>query len=115
MGKFRTPSLRNVAAGGPFMHDGSVATLVDAIDHHAAGGRTSASGPNAGAGSASPLRDVQIHGFTIGTHERADLIACLESLTDERFLHDPQFSDPFAGAAPSDAAAPAGDRQHKRS
>ena len=116
MGKFRTPSLRNVAAGGPFMHDGSVATLGDAIDHYAAGGRTIASGPNAGIGSASPLRDIQIHGFAISSGERADLIAFLESLTDERFLHDPRFSDPFTVApAPPDVAAPAGDRQHKRS
>ena len=45
MGKFRTPSLRNVAAGGPFMHDGSVASLAEAVDHYAAGGRTIASGP----------------------------------------------------------------------
>jgi cytochrome c peroxidase len=95
-GKFRTPSLRNAAAGAPYMHDGSIATLGEAIDHYAAGGRTIASGPYAGDGSTSPYRDPQIHGFRITAQDRADLIAFLESLTDERFLHDPRFADPFA-------------------
>jgi cytochrome c peroxidase len=96
MGKFRTPSLRNVAASGPFMHDGSVATLADAVDHYAAGGRTIASGPNAGVGSKSPLRDTQLARFKLAPDEKRDLIAFLESLTDETFLHDPRFGDPFA-------------------
>jgi cytochrome c peroxidase len=96
MGKFRTPSLRNVAAGGPFMHDGSVATLADAVDHYAAGGRTIRGGPNAGVGAASPLRDVQLVRFSLTPAEKRDLIAFLESLTDEAFLHAPHLSDPFA-------------------
>jgi cytochrome c peroxidase len=96
MGKFRTPSLRNVAASGPFMHDGSVATLAEAVDHYAAGGRTIASGPYAGDGSKSPLRDTQLAKFTLTPDERRDLLAFLESLTDETFLHDPRFGDPFA-------------------
>ena len=99
MGKFRTPSLRNIAAGGPFMHDGSVKTLEEAVDHYAAGGRTIASGPYAGVGSKSPLRDVQLRGFKITPQERSDLVAFLQSLTDEKFLHDPRFSDPFAAEA----------------
>ncbi|HEY0395284.1 MAG TPA: MbnH family di-heme enzyme [Candidatus Elarobacter sp.] len=96
MGKFRTASLRNVAASGPFMHDGSVATLAGALDHYAAGGRTIASGPNAGVGATSPLRDVQLARFTLSAGEKRDLLAFLESLTDETFLHDPRFGDPFA-------------------
>ncbi|HTD38473.1 MAG TPA: di-heme enzyme [Candidatus Limnocylindrales bacterium] len=96
MGKFRTPSLRNVAAGGPFMHDGSIATLAGALDHYAAGGRTIASGPYAGTGARSPLRDTQLARFTLSAAEKRDLLAFLESLTDETFLHDPRFGDPFA-------------------
>jgi cytochrome c peroxidase len=34
-GAFRTPGLREVAATGPWMHDGSVANLCEAVDHHA--------------------------------------------------------------------------------
>ncbi|HEV3089456.1 MAG TPA: MbnH family di-heme enzyme [Candidatus Elarobacter sp.] len=99
MGKFRTPSLRNIAAGGPFMHDGSVKSLEEAIDHYAAGGRTIAAGPYAGDGSKSPLRDTQLRGFKITPQERSDLVAFLQSLTDDKFLHDPRFSDPFAAEA----------------
>ena len=40
VGKFKAPTLRNIAVTAPYMHDGSVATLEDAIDHYAAGGRT---------------------------------------------------------------------------
>ncbi|MEM6743235.1 MAG: cytochrome c peroxidase, partial [Pseudomonadota bacterium] len=47
MGRFRTPSLRNVALTAPYMHDGSVATLEEAIRHYAAGGRTLPEGPRA--------------------------------------------------------------------
>ncbi|MBI3782063.1 MAG: di-heme enzyme [Deltaproteobacteria bacterium] len=57
MGRFKAPSLRNVAVTAPYMHDGSIATLDGVIDHYAAGGRTIESGPNAGAGSDSPLKD----------------------------------------------------------
>jgi hypothetical protein len=48
VGKFKAPTLRNVAVTAPYMHDGSVATLEDAIDHYAAGGRTIAAGEYAG-------------------------------------------------------------------
>jgi len=37
MGRFRVPTLRNIAVTAPYMHDGSVATLEDVIDHYAAG------------------------------------------------------------------------------
>ncbi|WP_033921030.1 methanobactin export MATE transporter MbnM [Sphingomonas sp. 37zxx] len=95
MGRFRTPSLRNVTVTAPYMHDGSIATLDEVIDHYAAGGRTIASGPNAGVGRTNPLKSSFVPGFSITKAERADLIAFLTSLTDERFLTDPRFSDPW--------------------
>ncbi len=95
MGRFRTQSLRNVAVTAPYMHDGSVATLSDAIDHYAAAGRTIASGPNAGVGSQSPLRSGFLVGFAVTPEERADLIAFLESLTDREFLTNPVHADPW--------------------
>ena len=39
IGKFRAPTLRNIALTAPYMHDGSLATLEDVIDHYAAGGK----------------------------------------------------------------------------
>jgi len=94
MGRFRPPSLRNVTRTAPYMHDGSIATLDGVLDHYAAGGRTVTEGPNAGIGSESPLKNIFIHGFTLTTEERADLMAFLEALTDEEFLRDPRFQDP---------------------
>ncbi len=45
VGKFKAPTLRNIAVTAPYMHDGSIATLDDVIEHYAAGGRTIADGP----------------------------------------------------------------------
>ena len=96
MGLFRAPTLRNIEVTAPYMHDGSIATLDEVLDHYAAGGRTIEDGPNAGVGSESPLKNLFIHGFELSEQERADVLALLRSLTDETFLNDPRFADPFA-------------------
>lgn len=96
MGRFKAPTLRNVAVTAPYMHDGSIATLEEVLDHYAAGGRTIDSGPNAGDGHASPLKEKFVAGFILKPEERADVIAFLQSLTDDAFLTDPRFADPFA-------------------
>lgn len=95
VGKFRVPTLRNVAVTAPYMHDGSVKTLADVIDHYAAGGRTIASGANAGVGHDNPNKAPSVHGFTISAGDKADLIAFLESLTDSTFLRNPALSNPW--------------------
>jgi cytochrome c peroxidase len=95
MGKFKVPSLRNIEVTFPYMHDGTVATLSDVIDHYAAGGRTIASGSNAGVGSANPNKSPLVGGFTISAAEKADLIAFLRSLTDSTFLTNPRLSNPW--------------------
>lgn len=95
VGKFRPPSLRNVAVRAPYMHDGSIASLNEILDHYSAGGRTIASGPRAGDGSKNPNKDRFITGFTLTPQQRADFIAFLESLTDSEFLHDPRFGNPW--------------------
>ncbi|MCY1033083.1 di-heme enzyme, partial [Corallococcus sp. BB11-1] len=90
MGRFRAPSLRNVAVTAPYMHDGSLETLSDVLDHYAAGGLARA----ANGGAASPLQSPFVRGFTLTPGEKADVIAFLESLTDTEFLNDPRFADP---------------------
>jgi cytochrome c peroxidase len=84
MGRFRTPSLRNVELTAPYMHDGSIATLEEAIAHYAAGGRRR-----------SPLTSEFLPGFTLSAQETQDLIAFLRALTDRRFIEDPRFADPW--------------------
>ncbi len=82
-GKFKAPTLRNIAVTAPYMHDGSIATLDGVLDHYARGGH------------ANPNKDPLIAGFTLSHQDRTDLIAFLESLTDEALLHDPRFANPF--------------------
>jgi cytochrome c peroxidase len=99
LGRFKAPTLRNVAVTAPYMHDGSVATLEEAIDHYAAGGRTIANGPYAGVGRDNPNKSSSIRGFTLAQEQRSDLIAFLRSLTDEALLRDPRFSNPWVRQA----------------
>ncbi len=85
-GKFKAPTLRNIALTAPYMHDGSIPTLEAVIDHYAAGGKN---------GHDNPDKDPLIAGFTISPRDRADLIEFLKSLTDNELIHDPRFANPW--------------------
>lgn len=88
-GKFRTPSLRNVALSAPYMHDGEVATLADAIRHHYA------------MGEAQTDRRLK---QSVNDAEITDLIAFLETLTDQTFITNPAHALPKPGCPlPADA------------
>ncbi len=102
VGKFKPPTLRNIAVTAPYMHDGSVATLEDVLAHYMAGGRTIASGPYQGVGHDNPNKSEAIHGFTLTTEQRDDLIAFLRALTDEDVLHDRRFSNPWGDRSPKE-------------
>jgi cytochrome c peroxidase len=101
MGRFKVPTLRNVALTAPYMHDGSIATLEEVLDHYAAGGRTIASGPYAGVGSENPHKSQLVTGFTLTAGERQALIDYLEALTDQAFVTDPRFSNPWPAGSPA--------------
>ncbi len=94
-GKFKAPSLRNVALTAPYMHDGSIATLEGVIDHYSRGGRLIEEGPFAGDGRDSPYKDPLIAPLNLSDRQKADLLAFLESLTDRSVAKNPKFSDPF--------------------
>jgi cytochrome c peroxidase len=94
MGRFKAPTLRNIALTAPYMHDGSIPTLEAVIDHYKAGGRTIHTGNFAGVGSKNPFKSEFISGFELTEAEKNDLIAFLKSLTDEIFIHNPAFSNP---------------------
>ena len=68
-GKFKTPTLRNIAKTAPYMHDGSLEQLEDVITFYDQGGR-----PN-------PNLDVEMKPLELSESEREDLRAFLESLT----------------------------------
>jgi cytochrome c peroxidase len=95
-GRFRPPSLRNIALTAPYMHEGSMATLDEVLTFYERGGRAIETGPNAGDGKLSPYKSSFVAGFVLTPQERADMLAFLEALTDETFITDPALSDPFA-------------------
>ena len=84
VGKFRIPSLRNIAVTAPYMHDGSIRTLEEVLDHYVAGGRA----PN-------PQQSKSIEPLKLSEADRRNLIAFLESLTDRQALQDPRWSNPW--------------------
>lgn len=98
IGKFKAPTLRNIALTAPYMHDGSVATLEDAIEHYRVGGRTVRSGANAGVGAENPNKSEFVKAFDLNAQEKADLLAFLRSLTDTALLSNPRLSDPWRPA-----------------
>jgi cytochrome c peroxidase len=78
-GKFRTPSLRNVAVTGPYMHDGRFQTLEEVIDHYDHGvvkGQTL--DPN--------LAKHPDTGMKLSPADKAALVAFMRTLTDEKFI-----------------------------
>jgi cytochrome c peroxidase len=101
-GRFKPPSLRNIAVTAPYMHDGSIATLDEVLDHYARGGRLVPEGTVidgedvSGDGRDNPNKNAFIKGFDLTDQEREDVLAFLRALTDEEFLTNPAYSDPFA-------------------
>ncbi|MCH9695563.1 MAG: di-heme enzyme [Gammaproteobacteria bacterium] len=94
MGRFKAPTLRNIAVTAPYMHDGSLATLDAVIAHYQRGGRLIEAGGDAGDGRLSPFKSEFVGGFELTVSEKADLIAFLQSLTDQTVLTDSRWSDP---------------------
>jgi cytochrome c peroxidase len=77
-GKFKTPSLRNVAVTGPYMHDGRFATLEEVVAHYDHGVRRNANlDPN--------LAKHPDDGLQLGAADQAALVAFLRTLTDEKW------------------------------
>lgn len=95
MGRFRVPSLRNIAVTAPYMHDGSIETLEEVLDFYAAHGRNVTSGPHQGDGRLSPLKDPRIEKIHLGDQEKMEIIAFLKTLTDDSLLDNPRYADPF--------------------
>lgn len=95
MGRFKPPTLRNIALTAPYMHDGSLETLDEVLEHYARGGSLTTEGESVGDGALSPNKSLFVNGFELTEARRADLMAFFESLTDETFVTDPAFADPW--------------------
>ena len=86
-GKFRSPSLRNLAFTAPYMHDGRFETIEDVINHYSNGLQNSP--------TIDPLmKKVNLGGVRLSPKEKADLKAFLLTLSDQEFIRNPDFSNP---------------------
>jgi cytochrome c peroxidase len=95
-GKFKAPSLRNIALTAPYMHDGRFQTLEEVLDHYNEHVQMSATldpliieASNEATNPGEPIR------LFLTDQEKKDIIAFLHLLTDSTFIADPRFSDPF--------------------
>lgn len=90
LGKFKIPSLRNVALTAPYMHDGRFQTLEDVVEHYSTDIEKSAN-------LDTRLRDANGNPkqFNIPASDKEAIVAFLKSLTDYQLLTDPKFSNPF--------------------
>jgi cytochrome c peroxidase len=82
-GKFRAPSLRNIAMTAPYMHDGRFATLEEVIEHYNSGGHIAEN------------YDSNMHPLGLSASQKVDLINFLHTLTDTSFVQNPAFHDPW--------------------
>jgi cytochrome c peroxidase len=87
-GKFKTPSLRNIEITAPYMHDGRFNTLEEVIDFYLTGAH--ATSPNLD----PSMHALQYNVYLSDEHKQA-LIAFLKTLTDEEYLNNPEYANPF--------------------
>jgi cytochrome c peroxidase len=94
LGRFRVPTLRNIALTAPYMHDGRFATLDGVIDHYVAGGkRTDAIG----------VIDSQVRPLALSAEEKSDLVEFLKTLTDPAFTSSSSCRPPREHQRPGSA------------
>ena len=86
-GKFKVPSLRNVEYTAPYMHNGSLETLEEVMDHYNSGIKESPT-----VDSIFRKRDGP-PGITLTDPEKKNIIAFLKTLSDKEFITDRKFSE----------------------
>lgn len=88
-GRFKAPSLRNVGARTSFMHDGRFRTLDQVVEFYNSGIQN------------NPTLDPRLRGpngpqrLNLNAAQKAQLVAYLRTLTDNQFLTNPKFANPF--------------------
>lgn len=82
-GKFKVPTLRNVAITYPYMHDGRFYSLAQVLDHYSEGIHQSAT-----------LDPLLSNGISLTESEKAAMIAFLNTLNDYKLMNDHRFSEP---------------------
>jgi cytochrome c peroxidase len=97
-GLFKVPTLRNIAVTAPYMHDGRFATLEDVMAHYNTGVKVSETlSPLIQEADNSAVDVKRAVGLNLSEDEVKAVIAFLHTLTDQSFLSNPKFSNPFQG------------------
>ncbi len=84
LGKFKVPSLRNVDVTFPYMHDGRFWSLNQVLEHYRSEIKNTPT-----------LHPLLRNGIELSNEEKSQIISFLKTLTDDTFMKDPRFSDPF--------------------
>lgn len=88
VGRFKTPTLRNLQFTAPYMHDGRFASIEEVVDFYSEGVKFST--------TIDPLmKKVNQGGVNLTEEEKANLIAFLKTLNDSTFVSNPDYSNPF--------------------
>ncbi|CAN5318396.1 cytochrome c peroxidase [soil metagenome] len=89
LGKFKSPTLRNIELTAPYMHDGRYQTLEAVVEFYNSGVHFTP--------TVDPImtKPAKLYGLLLSTQEKADLVAFLKTLTDTTFTNNPDFSNPF--------------------
>ncbi|WP_439880118.1 cytochrome-c peroxidase [Pontibacter sp. MBLB2868] len=82
IGKYKTPTLRNIAITAPYMHDGRFATLEQVLAHYRTGVKNSPT-------LAPELQQQGKTGIPVSAEEQTLIIQFLQSLTDDAFINAP--------------------------
>jgi cytochrome c peroxidase len=82
-GLFRVPTLRNMGFTAPYMHNGSIATVEDMMQHYMSGGKY------------SPTKDPLIQQIKLNSIQKKQVIAFLKTLDDSTFINNAAYKNPF--------------------
>ena len=87
-GKFKVPTLRNIAVTFPYMHDGRFNTLEEVVNHYNEGIKPSTTADQT-------VLNTMDTGLLLTEEDKTDLVNFLHTLTDETFLNNEKYQSPF--------------------
>lgn len=89
LGEFKVPSLRNIGLTGPYMHDGRFTTLEEVIEHYNSGVQNNPNLDN------RLTQGNNVRRLNLSDADKQALVDFLHTLTDEEFITDEKYADPF--------------------
>ena len=89
LGEFKAPSLRNITLTAPYMHDGRFATLEEVIEHYDTGVQANPNLDN------RLMQGNNVRRLNLSDNDKQALVDFLNTLTDEQFITDEKYANPF--------------------